>query len=125
MWLPARAKERGNIIGYQNGRESSPSKYFLNLAYPGGCRADDFFSFDIASFSHNNKNAMAEGVPLLSMRMRDNLFLGDNGADNVETASQESREDIIDKDPGFIEDRFRVDRKKLEQMLQLGEFCYP
>ncbi|KAK0046168.1 protein bicaudal C 1-A, partial [Biomphalaria pfeifferi] len=62
---------------------------------------------------------MAEGVSVLSIRMKETLFNGDNGMDSVETESQGSRDDIIERDPGFIEDRFRVDRKKLEQMLQL------
>ncbi|XP_059175856.1 protein bicaudal C homolog 1-B-like isoform X2 [Physella acuta] len=62
---------------------------------------------------------MAEGVSVLSTRMRENLFHGDNVMDNIETGSQGSRDEISDRDPGFIEDRFRVDRKKLEQMLQL------
>ncbi|XP_012936522.1 protein bicaudal C homolog 1-A [Aplysia californica] len=62
---------------------------------------------------------MAEGAPVLSARMRENLFIGDNGVDSIDTASQGSRDEIIDRDPGFVEDRFRVDRKKLEQMLQL------
>ncbi|CAL1537407.1 unnamed protein product [Lymnaea stagnalis] len=62
---------------------------------------------------------MAEGVSVLSTRMRENLFNGDNGMDSIETESQGSREDIMERDPGFVEDRFRVDRKKLEQMLQL------
>lgn len=66
---------------------------------------------------------MAEGVPVLSTRMRESLFLGDNGVDCVETESQGSRDENIERDPGFVEDRFRVDRKKLEQMLQLGK-CY-
>lgn len=74
-----------------------------------------------ASFSHNNKYAMAEAVSVLSTRMRENLFAGDNGMDNIETSSQGSRDEIFERDPGFVEDRFRVDRKKLEQMLQLGE----
>ncbi|GFO47694.1 protein bicaudal c homolog 1, partial [Plakobranchus ocellatus] len=62
---------------------------------------------------------MAEGVPVLSARMRENLFIGDNGTDSLETESQGSRDEIIERDPGCVEDRFRVDRKKLEQMLQL------
>ena len=65
---------------------------------------------------------MAESVSVLS-RMREHLFIGDNGVDNIDTASQGSRdENVSDRDPGFVEDRFRVDRKKLEQMLQLGKF---
>ncbi|KAK3759574.1 hypothetical protein RRG08_009760 [Elysia crispata] len=72
-----------------------------------------------ASLSHNNKYAMAEGVPVLSARMRENLFIGENGTDSLETESQGSRDEIIERDPGCVEDRFRVDRKKLEQMLQL------
>ena len=75
-----------------------------------------------ASLSHNNKYAMAEGVPVLSARMRENLFIGENGTDSLETESQGSRDEIIERDPGCVEDRFRVDRKKLEQMLQLGKF---
>ncbi|BFZ17351.1 hypothetical protein BsWGS_20390 [Bradybaena similaris] len=62
---------------------------------------------------------MAEGVSVLSARMRENLFLSDSALECIETESQGSRDDNIERDPNFVEDRFRVDRKKLEQMLQL------
>lgn len=65
---------------------------------------------------------MAEGVSVLSARMRENLFLSDSALECIETESQGSRDDNIERDPNFVEDRFRVDRKKLEQMLQLGKY---
>lgn len=65
---------------------------------------------------------MAEGVSVLQTRMRENLFIGDNGVDSIETSSQGSKDETIERDSGYVEDRFRVDRKKLEQMLQLGKF---
>lgn len=39
-------------------------------------------------------------------------------ADLFDTVSVESNDEHIERDPRFVQDRFRVDRKKLEQMLQ-------
>ena len=75
-----------------------------------------------ASFSDDNsKNAMADCFGVQSGMMKDTTnFIIENVVDNFDSASQGSREDI-EHDPRFLEDRFRVDRKKLEQMLQLGK----
>lgn len=68
---------------------------------------------------------MAEGYGVRTVCiMRDSNFISDNGLDDFDTASQGSRDECVERDPGFVEDRFRVDRRKLEQMLQLGKwFC--
>ena len=70
----------------------------------------------------NSQYAMADCVGVQLGRMRDKTnFIIENGVDNFDTASQGSREDCVEYDSGFLEDRFRVDRKKLEEMLQLGK----
>ncbi|XP_067673320.1 protein bicaudal C homolog 1-B-like [Haliotis asinina] len=77
-----------------------------------------------ASFSHDNKNAMAECLLVRSSMMhvmRDPPYINDSNLDFCDTASVGSRDDQADRDPDFVEDRFRVDRKKLEQMLQAPE----
>ncbi|KAK6171391.1 hypothetical protein SNE40_019590 [Patella caerulea] len=50
--------------------------------------------------------------------MRESQYITENNGDICDTASQGSRDEYIERDPNFVEDRFRVDRKKLEQMLQ-------
>lgn len=65
---------------------------------------------------------MADSYGVQTGMMRDTTnFISENGVDNFDTASQGSRDDCVEHDAGFMEDRFRVDRKKLEQMLQLGK----
>lgn len=78
----------------------------------------------IASFSHNNKNAMAAGLSVRSVMMRDAHFIPESNGDICDTASQGSKDEVIEYPSDFVEDRFRVDRKKLEQMLQ-GKVPYP
>ncbi|KAL8616900.1 Protein bicaudal C 1 [Nucella lapillus] len=55
----------------------------------------------------------------LMMKDKTNFIIDNGGVDNFDTASQGSKDDCVELDPRFVEDRFRVDRKKLEQMLQL------
>ncbi|XP_025087615.1 protein bicaudal C homolog 1-like isoform X1 [Pomacea canaliculata] len=62
---------------------------------------------------------MAAGSGVRAPTMRETLYKSENGVDDFDTASQESRDESVEREPGFVEDRFRVDRKKLEQMLQL------
>ena len=79
------------------------------------------FSLMTASLSYDNKNAMAECLLVRSSMMhviRDPSYINDSNLDFCDTASVGSRDDHADRDPDFVEDRFRVDRKKLEQMLQ-------
>lgn len=64
---------------------------------------------------------MAAGSGVRAPTMRETLYKSENGVDDFDTASQESRDESVEREPGFVEDRFRVDRKKLEQMLQLGK----
>ena len=70
----------------------------------------------------NSNNAMADSYGVQTTTMRDTTnFITENGVDNFDTASQGSKDECVEFDNGFTEDRFRVDRKKLEQMLQLGK----
>lgn len=57
---------------------------------------------------------MAEGRP--AQMMRENRQELDNSLENGEENEEEE-----EKEPGYTEERFRVDRRKLEQMIQ-GEF---
>ena len=50
--------------------------------------------------------------------MRDSPYVHDSNLDFCDTSSVGSRDEHVDRDPAFVEDRFRIDRKKLEQMLQ-------
>ena len=69
---------------------------------------------------------MAEGVLLLRSADQANVTMG--GADRLldspsDIASQSEHDDDDDereRDPDYIEDRFRVDRRKLELMIQGG-----
>lgn len=53
-----------------------------------------------------------------STTMKDSTFRSDCNIDCCDNGSQGHNEDGIQRDPDFVEDRFRVDRKKLEHMLQ-------
>lgn len=65
---------------------------------------------------------MADSYGVQTCTMRDTAnYVSENGVDTYDTASQGSREECVELDSGFAEDRFRVDRKKLEQMLKLGK----
>ncbi|CAH1793905.1 unnamed protein product [Owenia fusiformis] len=70
----------------------------------------------------DNKNAkMERGENISSDNMKD---LSSPSDANVETASLQSggsNEETIELDPDMIEERFRVDRRKLEQMLLLED----
>ena len=72
---------------------------------------------------YNNKNAMAESVQSYVGRMRDYPESSDFIADNDNQSNHGDPEDIQDRDPDYMEERFRVDRRKLEQMLQ-GMFSH-
>ncbi|XP_064605068.1 protein bicaudal C homolog 1-B-like isoform X2 [Liolophura sinensis] len=54
-----------------------------------------------------------------STTMKDSTFRSDCNIDCCDNGSQGHNEDGIQRDPDFVEDRFRVDRKKLEHMLQV------
>lgn len=59
-------------------------------------------------------------VPARPMNMRDSNNLSESPTELCDDCLQGSKDEL---EPGYIEDRFRVDRKKLEQMLQ-GKFSY-
>ena len=50
--------------------------------------------------------------------MKDSASFCETGSDFGDNISQDKKDDVCENDSGFVEDRFRVDRKKLEQMLQ-------
>lgn len=49
--------------------------------------------------------------------MKDSATFSETGSDKGDN-SQGNKEDVFENDSGYVEERFRVDRKKLEQMLQ-------
>ncbi|KAL4239787.1 Protein bicaudal C 1 [Mactra antiquata] len=60
---------------------------------------------------------MADSPTSRRVEMKDSASLSETGSDKGDN-SQGIKDDIFDNDSGYIEERFRVDRKKLEQMLQ-------
>ena len=64
---------------------------------------------------YNNKDAMADrhAEMMREFSSSSGLTLEDD-----DQSTQGDYGDIAERDPNFIEERFRVDRKKLEQMLQ-------
>lgn len=50
--------------------------------------------------------------------MRNSPVDSDIGEDMGGTDVQKEDEEEVDRDPNYMEDRFRVDRRKLEQMIQ-------
>lgn len=71
----------------------------------------------VASIQTDNKYAMADSVQNRRDDMKDSASLSETGSDKGDN-SQGNKEDVFENDSGYVEERFRVDRKKLEQMLQ-------
>lgn len=67
---------------------------------------------------YNNKNAMAETVSVLVSSMKDFGLSDQQDAESVCSQTLGDNDDAGDKESDGYEERFRVDRKKLEQMLQ-------
>ncbi len=65
---------------------------------------------------------MADSVTYLPYDGKMGELRADNDLDD-DQSTQGDPECVQDMDPDYIEERFRVDRRKLEQMLQ-GEFAY-
>ena len=61
---------------------------------------------------------MADGPSTRRGEMKDSASFSETGSDIGDNVPQDKKEDDCENDNGFVEDRFRVDRKKLEQMLQ-------
>lgn len=64
---------------------------------------------------------MADSPSTRRADMKDSASFSETGSDFGDNIPQGKKDDVFDNDSGFVEDRFRVDRKKLEQMLQ-GKF---
>jgi len=67
---------------------------------------------------NNNRNAIMadrDSVPERPINMKDSHSLSESPTELCDDCSQGTKDEL---EPGYIEDRFRVDRKKLEQMLQ-------
>lgn len=68
---------------------------------------------------------MAMDITARRMRQLSNCteVLGDLDDQSI----QGDYEDQVERDPNYVEDRFRVDRRKLEQMLQgeMLQICLP
>ena len=60
---------------------------------------------------------MADTLQNRRDEMKDSASLSETGSDKGDN-SQGNREDVFENNSGYVEERFRVDRKKLEQMLQ-------
>lgn len=60
---------------------------------------------------------MADSIQIRREEMKDSASLSETGSDKGDN-SQGNKEDVFENDSGYAEERFRVDRKKLEQMLQ-------
>ncbi|XP_053384044.1 protein bicaudal C homolog 1-B-like [Mercenaria mercenaria] len=60
---------------------------------------------------------MADSLTSRREEMKDSASLSETGSDKGDN-SQGNKDDVFENDSGYIEERFRVDRKKLEQMLQ-------
>ena len=58
---------------------------------------------------------MADHLSLCSDNMKDSRSTNESPTDLCDESNQEIKDEL---EPGFVEERFRVDRKKLEQMLQ-------
>ena len=63
---------------------------------------------------------MADGPSTRRADMKDSASFSETGSEFGDNIPQDKRDDVFENDSGFVEDRFRVDRKKLEQMLQGG-----
>ena len=60
---------------------------------------------------------MADTLQNRRDEMKDSASLSETGSDKGDN-SQGNKEDVFENNSGYVEERFRVDRKKLEQMLQ-------
>ncbi len=78
------------------------------------CQVEDV----VMRSEYNNKNAMADTTPSSPEKMRQLPSNTDNLGDLDEQSNQGDCEEQEERDPNYVEDRFRVDRRKLEQMLQ-------
>ena len=61
---------------------------------------------------------MADGPSTRRGETKDSASFSETGSDIGDNIPQGKKDDDCEIDNGFVEDRFRVDRKKLEQMLQ-------
>ena len=68
----------------------------------------------------NSHNAMAE-LAASCQSMKDISLTADLQTETFERLSQDDNEEEKERDPNYHEERFRVDRRKLEQMIQGGE----
>ena len=64
------------------------------------------------------ENKYASGMASTSEKMRQLSSSTDIHGDLDDQSIQGDCEDQVERDPNYVEDRFRVDRRKLEQMLQ-------
>ena len=86
--------------------------------------AEEDGDMDIVT-SQNIKKNVAMDISARKMRQLSHCteVLGDLDDQSI----QGDCEDQVERDPNYVEDRFRVDRRKLEQMLQgeILQICLP
>ena len=83
------------------------------------------FAEEDGDMDMKNVPIMAMDITARKMRQLSNCteILGDLDDQPI----QGDFEDQVERDPNYVEDRFRVDRRKLEQMLQgeMLQICLP
>ena len=83
------------------------------------------FAEEDGDMDMKNVPIMAMDITARKMRQLSNCteILGDLDDQSI----QGDFEDQVERDPNYVEDRFRVDRRKLEQMLQgeMLQICLP
>ena len=83
------------------------------------------FAEEDGDMDMKNVTIMAVDITARKMKQLSNCteILGDLDDQSI----QGDFEDQVERDPNYVEDRFRVDRRKLEQMLQgeMLQICLP
>ena len=85
-------------------------------SYLGGVIRFDLNRLTLSEY--NNKNAMAEQTALDAVSMKELIAHCDYNDGDGDSTTQGDYDDPLERDPDLVEERFRVDRKKLEAMLQ-------
>ena len=65
---------------------------------------------------------MAEAPQSAPQMMKETQEKLDTSVENGDETLVENEEEETEREPGYLEERFRVDRRKLEQMIQ-GRMC--
>ena len=87
---------------------------------------------ECSDFAEEDGDMDMKNVPIVAMditarKMRQLSNCTEVLGDLDDQSIQGDFEDQVERDPNYVEDRFRVDRRKLEQMLQgeMLQICLP